>query len=204
MLYSKESDEIAVSFSTQFLTSSSILVAASVAILNHSLDKMHTIIALSITLSPPCAFLFLEACLSLLSLSKSSDTHGDSPIRWNRLRLTFASLSGILWVVLCIYAIVPSTAAKFSQSSCDGGPAENALFLFGGLPWLMIASADTLGQYAVGVVSITALTSAWLFVWLQNRRHEEFKSTKLHLKPQWILCVVTAVASAATDARAFQ
>jgi hypothetical protein len=93
-----------------------VLVSAFLAISNRSLNKIHALLALLLSFSPPWLYITLRVLLSLIRRIRGSS---DAKAWLRGKQIVCISVTSVIWISLYVYTFAPISADQFSQPACD-------------------------------------------------------------------------------------
>ncbi|KAJ7160917.1 hypothetical protein C8R46DRAFT_1223268 [Mycena filopes] len=157
VLYSP--DDIKDSFYAQTLNVYSLIVAAMIAIGEHSLTRMHSVMALTLAASPLSLYLIIYVLRSLLGNQTRLQTVFGPGQHINRA-LVLIMLP--LWVGVLVFTALPARIWEFQQGACDTQLADNHIARLFFLPFLVFFV-----EYPeIGVSVLVSVIGAWaIAVW---------------------------------------
>ncbi|KAJ7471794.1 hypothetical protein FB451DRAFT_307946 [Mycena latifolia] len=135
VLYSPE--DVESSFFAQLLNVYSIIVAAIIAIAKHNLDKMHSVIALSLAASPLSLYLLMYVVRSMAgNQNRLQGVFGKGKI----LNRIVVILMLPLWAGVLSFTALPTSVWHFQQAACDRAVADNSIVKLFFIPFILFVT----------------------------------------------------------------
>ncbi|KAJ7719628.1 hypothetical protein DFH07DRAFT_310363 [Mycena maculata] len=161
VLYSPE--DVASSFFAQLLNVYSLILAAIVAIKEHNLTRMHSVIALVLAASPLSLYLVLYVFRSLLGKQTRLQAVFGPGMYLNRA-LVLIMLP--LWISVLAFTALPNSAYHFQQAACDSIVADNEIARLFFLPFIIGFAAFP----AAGAVITASVVVPWAIAIFRLRK----------------------------------
>ncbi|KAF7329023.1 hypothetical protein MVEN_02532400 [Mycena venus] len=173
VLYSPE--DVESSFFAQLLNVYSLIVAAMVAIAEHNLTKLHSVIALMLAASPLSLYLLAYVLRSLTGRHTRLDKVFGKGKYVNR---GVVLLAFPLWIGVLTFTAMPTSIWQFQQAACDSIVAENRIVRLFFLPFIIFFDVfPEIGGILLGIFFLTWGTAVYrlrAIIWAKHNRRFPF------------------------------